>query len=78
MKRGFYPTIGLKKPGDHVFANFGQMPFQFDIDGYVKVFHLLSPNSPAVTALGVSPNRFVRGSIPPLNTDQALRCLLEV
>lgn len=36
-KGRFFPTIGLKKPGDHVFANFGQMPFQFDIDGYVKV-----------------------------------------
>lgn len=32
-----YPTVGLKKPGDHVMANFGQVPFQFDIDGYVKV-----------------------------------------
>ncbi|OIW23572.1 SPRY-domain-containing protein [Coniochaeta ligniaria NRRL 30616] len=36
-KGRYYPTIGLKKPGDHVFANFGQMPFQFDIDGYVKM-----------------------------------------
>jgi hypothetical protein len=37
-KGKYYPTVGLKKPGDHVFANFGQMPFQFDIDGYVQVF----------------------------------------
>jgi len=46
MKGRFFPTIGLKKPGDHVFANFGQMPFQFDIDGYVKVpTSLLPPSS---------------------------------
>ncbi|KAB5554491.1 CTLH/CRA C-terminal to lish motif domain-containing protein [Coniochaeta sp. 2T2.1] len=36
-KTQFYPTIGLKKPGDHVSANFGQNPFVFDIDGYVKM-----------------------------------------
>ena len=37
MKGKLYPTIGLKKPGDHVLVNFGQVPFQFDIDGYMKV-----------------------------------------
>ncbi|KAL1864785.1 hypothetical protein VTK73DRAFT_5664 [Phialemonium thermophilum] len=31
-----FPTIGLKKPGDHILANFGQLPFQFDIDGYMR------------------------------------------
>lgn len=35
-KGKFYPIVGLKKPGDHIFANFGQLPFQFDIDGYVR------------------------------------------
>ncbi|KAK3327322.1 hypothetical protein B0T19DRAFT_484453 [Cercophora scortea] len=35
-KTRLYPTVGLKKPGDHVLANFGQVPFQFDIDGYMK------------------------------------------
>ena len=45
MKGRFFPTIGLKKPGDHIFANFGQMPFQFDIDGYVKVRNSLCPFS---------------------------------
>jgi len=34
-----FPTVGLKKPGDHILANFGQVPFQFDIDGYMKVCH---------------------------------------
>jgi hypothetical protein len=36
-KGKFYPIVGLKKPGDHIFANFGQLPFHFDIDGYVRV-----------------------------------------
>lgn len=47
-----YPTVGLKKPGDHVMANFGQVPFQFDIDGYVKVSIRLFSQ----TALDDSPN----------------------
>lgn len=37
VKGKLYPTVGLKKPGDHVWVNFGQLPFQFDIDGYMKV-----------------------------------------
>ena len=32
-----YPSVGFKKPGEHVRVNFGQEPFVFDIDGYVKV-----------------------------------------
>ncbi|KAK6217523.1 SPRY domain-containing protein [Colletotrichum tabaci] len=28
-----YPTVGLKKSGEHVRVNFGQTPFFFDIDG---------------------------------------------
>ncbi|KAK4191225.1 hypothetical protein QBC35DRAFT_24861 [Podospora australis] len=31
-----YPTVGLKKSGDHIRVNFGQLPFLFDIDGYMK------------------------------------------
>jgi len=27
----------MKKKDDHILANFGQMSFQFDIDGYMKV-----------------------------------------
>jgi hypothetical protein len=37
VKGKLYPTVGLKKPGDHVLVNFGQQPFLFDIDGYMKV-----------------------------------------
>lgn len=35
-KGKLFPTVGLKKPGDYVLANFGQNPFVFDIDGYMK------------------------------------------
>ncbi|KAK1750591.1 hypothetical protein QBC47DRAFT_406951 [Echria macrotheca] len=36
IKGRLYPTVGLKKPGDHVLINLGQLPFKFDIDGYMK------------------------------------------
>lgn len=32
-----FPSIGLKKIGEHVRVNFGQVPFTFDIDGVMKV-----------------------------------------
>ncbi|KAI9810242.1 MAG: hypothetical protein M1827_006376 [Pycnora praestabilis] len=28
-----YPSVGMKKPGEHLRVNFGQTPFVFDIDG---------------------------------------------
>lgn len=31
----YYPTIGMKKPGETLRANFGQEPFAFDIDKMV-------------------------------------------
>jgi len=33
----FYPTIGLQTIGETVKVNFGQAPFKFDINGFVKV-----------------------------------------
>jgi Ran-binding protein 9/10 len=32
-----YPSVGLKRPGEHIWANFGQVPFQFSIDNLVQV-----------------------------------------
>ena len=32
-----YPSIGVKKNGEHLRANFGQEPFVFDIDTEYKV-----------------------------------------
>lgn len=36
-----YPSIGMKKLGEHIRVNFGQTPFVFDIDGMVAVSRLL-------------------------------------
>jgi hypothetical protein len=32
----YYPTVGMKKPGETLRANFGQEPFAFDIDKMVQ------------------------------------------
>ena len=32
----YYPTVGMKKPGETVRVNFGQEPFAFDIDKVVQ------------------------------------------
>jgi hypothetical protein len=32
-----YPTVGLQTPGEVVEANFGQIPFVFDIEDYIQV-----------------------------------------
>lgn len=40
-----YPSVGMKKqPNVHVSANFGQQPFIFDIDGFVKVGYSALPS----------------------------------
>lgn len=31
-----YPSVGMKKPGEHLRTNFGRTPFVFDIDGLVE------------------------------------------
>jgi hypothetical protein len=38
-KGDFYPSVGLRTPGEHVRVNFGQKPFVFDIGGYIMVCH---------------------------------------
>ncbi len=36
-QRNLYPTVGLQTPGEIVDANFGQLPFVFDIEEMRKV-----------------------------------------
>lgn len=36
VKGKLYPSVGLKKTGEHVRVNFGQTPFLFDIDSVMK------------------------------------------
>lgn len=33
IKGKLFPSVGMKKPGEHIRVNFGQSPFVFDIDG---------------------------------------------
>ncbi|KAI2601727.1 SPRY-domain-containing protein [Hypoxylon sp. NC1633] len=36
IKGDLYPTIGMKKAGEHIRVNFGQTKFTFDIDGMME------------------------------------------
>ncbi|KAI1657251.1 SPRY-domain-containing protein [Daldinia decipiens] len=36
IKGNIYPTVGMKKPGEHIRVNFGQTKFMFQIDNLVK------------------------------------------
>lgn len=48
-----YPSVGMKRAGEHIRVNFGQSPFIFDIDGMMSASnnfpysHLPDDNSPA-------------------------------
>lgn len=37
VKGKLYPSVGMKRPGEHVWVNFGQSPFVFDIDSLILV-----------------------------------------
>lgn len=44
-KGKLFPSVGMKKPGEHVRVNFGQRPFLYEIDGMIlvsKIFFILS------------------------------------
>lgn len=45
VKGKLFPSVGLKKTGEHIRANFGQTPFIFDIDGMMKACFNLSSHS---------------------------------
>ncbi|SZF03976.1 unnamed protein product [Blumeria hordei] len=44
VKGKLYPSVGMKKPGEHIRVNFGQSPFIFDIDGMMKCERCLIEN----------------------------------
>lgn len=37
IKGKLFPSVGMKKPGEHIRINLGQSPFIFDIDGMMSV-----------------------------------------
>ena len=41
FQQNLYPTVGLQTPGEVLEANFGQSPFVFDIEDYIKVVALI-------------------------------------
>jgi hypothetical protein len=46
-KGKLYPSVGMKKTGEHIRVNFGQRPFVFDIDGMMSASnnsHSLTPS----------------------------------
>ncbi|RFU34198.1 hypothetical protein B7463_g2112, partial [Scytalidium lignicola] len=44
IKGKLFPSIGMKKSGEHIRVNFGQTPFVFDIDGMMSVrYHPFLP-----------------------------------
>ena len=40
LQPNLYPTVGLQTPGEVVEANFGQTPFVFNIEEYMKDWHM--------------------------------------
>jgi hypothetical protein len=42
VKGKLYPTVGLKKTGEHIRVNFGQTPFVYDIDSMMDASTLIS------------------------------------
>ncbi|XP_035679367.1 ran-binding protein 9-like isoform X1 [Branchiostoma floridae] len=39
LPHNLYPTVGLQTPGEIVDANFGQQPFVYDIEDYMREWH---------------------------------------
>jgi hypothetical protein len=49
-KGKLFPSVGMKKAGEHVRVNFGQRPFVFDIDGMMSASNSFSyPHSPILS-----------------------------
>ena len=44
IKGKLFPSVGMKKTGEHIRVNFGQSPFVFDIDGMMAVSNNILPN----------------------------------
>ncbi|PSR87304.1 CTLH/CRA C-terminal to lish motif domain-domain-containing protein [Coniella lustricola] len=53
VKGKLYPSVGLKKPGEHIRVNFGQTEFIYDINGLMK-----QDDRPLRRTASVSPRSF--------------------
>lgn len=43
-----FPSVGMKKSGEHVRVNFGQSPFVFDIDGMMSASIFFHSDVPGI------------------------------
>ncbi|KAI9049895.1 hypothetical protein LZ554_006043 [Drepanopeziza brunnea f. sp. 'monogermtubi'] len=52
-KEKLYPSIGMKKAGEHIRVNFGQSPFVFDMDGMMSASNnFFYPSTPPAPGSG--------------------------
>ncbi|KAI9845115.1 MAG: hypothetical protein M1838_001904 [Thelocarpon superellum] len=68
IKGTFYPSVGMKRPGEHIRVNFGQSPFVFDIDSVMareKIFIQEEINATSSLSL-----------YPPLDENSLVRALV--
>ncbi|KAF9882117.1 SPRY domain-containing protein [Colletotrichum karsti] len=63
-----YPTVGLKKSGEHVRVNFGQTPFVFDIEGLMMAEKARILNEISETS--------TTGLAPPMNETELIQSLV--
>ncbi|KAH7325955.1 concanavalin A-like lectin/glucanase domain-containing protein [Stachybotrys elegans] len=64
-KMDVYPSISLKKPGEHIRANFGQAPFVYNIDDLMKeqrmrVQRKIDKTSPMSLAAGMGETELIQ------------------
>ncbi|PVH84596.1 SPRY-domain-containing protein [Cadophora sp. DSE1049] len=55
-KEKLYPSVGMKKSGEHIRVNFGQSPFVFDIDGMMSASNHFSYPQNSLGSIGSNPS----------------------
>jgi hypothetical protein len=60
-----YPSVGMKKPQEHLRANFGQTPFIFDIDSMIEVCSFLTSIGEPELTLDLARAMFSNGRNQP-------------
>ncbi|PBP21307.1 SPRY domain-containing protein [Diplocarpon rosae] len=79
-KEKLYPSVGMKKAGEHVRVNFGQSPFVFDIDDMMSASNLSYPQPPDSPGDNDSPNGTNAPGFPTpathLSDDEMVRMVL--
>ncbi|KAI0470739.1 SPRY domain-containing protein [Xylariaceae sp. FL0804] len=68
-EKKLYPSIGVKKPGEHIRVNFGQTPFIFDID------HVMREEQASIKT-AISNTSFERLVSPPMNETELVQQLV--